>query len=68
MGRTYILGGLVFGMGGAITGACPGTVTAMLGTGSALGLVALAGVLAGIALRDAVVDTARLPALSQRRT
>lgn len=53
--RHYI-GGLVFGTGWAVTGACPGTVSAMVGAGSLLGLVTLAGVLCGIALRDAVTE------------
>jgi uncharacterized membrane protein YedE/YeeE len=59
--RKHVLGGLVFGTGWAITGACPGTVTAMSGTGSLLGFVLLAGVIAGIALHDTMVDTLPAP-------
>ena len=61
MERKHVLGGLVFGTGWAITGACPGTVTAMIGTRSLQGFVLLAGVIAGIALRDTMVDTLPAP-------
>lgn len=57
--RKHIYGGIVFGTGWAITGACPGTVAAMLAAGSLLGAVPLAGIFVGIALRDAVVERAR---------
>jgi uncharacterized membrane protein YedE/YeeE len=55
--RKHVLGGVVFGVGWAVTGACPGTVTAMIGTGSLLGIVTLSGLLSGIAVRDAIHDT-----------
>jgi hypothetical protein len=42
-----IAGGAVFGLGWALTGACPGVVFAQLGEGKALALVTLAGVLLG---------------------
>ncbi|MDB5077738.1 MAG: hypothetical protein JWO42_3917 [Chloroflexi bacterium] len=64
--RKHVLGGAVFGVGWAVTGACPGTVTAMIGTGSLLGIVTLAGVLFGIALRDAVHDTVADPLQAPR--
>ncbi len=57
--RKHIYGGIVFGTGWAITGACPGTVAAMLAAGSLLGAIPLAGIFVGIALRDAVVERAR---------
>ena len=57
--RKHIYGGLVFGTGWAITGACPGTAAAMLAAGSLLGAVPLAGIVVGIALRDTVVERAR---------
>jgi hypothetical protein len=62
--RKHVLGGLVFGTGWAVTGAGPGTVAAMIGTGSLLGLVLLSGLSAGIAPRDTMVVT--LPAPGQR--
>jgi uncharacterized membrane protein YedE/YeeE len=48
--RKHLLGGVVFGTGWAITGACPGTAATTLGAGSVMGMVA------GIALRDAVAE------------
>jgi uncharacterized protein len=56
--RKHILGGTIFGAGWAITGACPGTITGMLSVGNLLGLLPLAGILAGILLRDAVCERA----------
>ena len=59
--RKHLYGGVVFGSGWALTGACPGTVSAMLAAGSLLGLVTLAGIVAGIYLRDAIAE--RQPAI-----
>jgi uncharacterized membrane protein YedE/YeeE len=53
--RKHIAGGVVFGIGWAITDACPGTASTTLGGGSVMGIVLVAGIIAGIALRDAVV-------------
>ena len=55
--RNHVYGGVVFGTGWAITGACPGTASTTLGSGSLLGVVLIAGMIAGIAMRD----TLRLP-------
>ena len=41
------IGGLIFGFGWAITGACPGPMFAQLGSGSGAALVLLAAALAG---------------------
>ncbi len=57
--RKHIYGGIMFGTAWAVTGACPGTVAAMLAAGSALSLVTLAGILVGIALRDIVAQRAQ---------
>jgi uncharacterized membrane protein YedE/YeeE len=54
--RKHILGGIVFGTGWAVTGACPGTISGMLGAGSILGVVTLGGFLGGMFLRDAVAE------------
>lgn len=54
--RKHVLGGAVFGVGWAITGACPGTVSAMIGAGSALGLAVLLGVFLGIRAHEAVEE------------
>ena len=40
-------GGLLFGAGWAITGACPGTALAQLGEGKLVALATIAGILAG---------------------
>ncbi len=45
-----ILGGMVFGAGWAITGACPGPVYAQIGGGAWMSLFTLAGALAGMYL------------------
>lgn len=50
--RKHITGGIVFGAGWAITGACPGTASTALGAGSIMGIVLIAGMLTGIRLRD----------------
>lgn len=56
--RKHYLGGTVFGLGWAVTGACPGTISGMLGAGSLLGFVTLAGFFGGMFLRDTVVERA----------
>lgn len=58
--RKHIFGGTVFGLGWAITGACPGTASTTLGGGSIMGIVLVAGMLAGIAARDVVVHRQEL--------
>lgn len=54
--RRHLYGGVVFGTGWAVTGACPGTLSTTLGAGSLLGLPMVAGVLLGIALRDLIAE------------
>lgn len=45
--KGVIFGGLLFGMGWAITGACPGPIYAQLGSGEALALITFAGAFVG---------------------
>jgi len=45
--RKYLLGGSIFGMGWALTGACPGPLFVLLGQGYTVMLVVIAGALAG---------------------
>lgn len=59
--RKHVHGGVVFGAGWAITGACPGTAATMLGGGSVMGIVLVVGMIAGIALRDVVVARQTAP-------
>jgi hypothetical protein len=56
--RKHVLGAVVFGCGWAVTGACPGTISTMIAAGSLLGIVTLAGVLAGIWCRDLIAERA----------
>ncbi len=56
--RKHVYGGVVFGIGWAVTGACPGTTSTMAAAGSVLGLVTLGGILVGIVLRDLVTERA----------
>jgi hypothetical protein len=45
--RRYWIGGLLFGFGWALLGACPGPIFALIGTGATVLVVALASALAG---------------------
>ena len=56
--RQHVLGAVVFGAGWAVAGTCPGPAVAMVGSGRVLGLVVMAGLFGGIALRDAIVARA----------
>ncbi len=57
----HVWGGMVFGTGWAITGACPGTASTTLGAGSLLGLVLIGGIITGIAARDVIADRHAVP-------
>jgi hypothetical protein len=46
-GARYILGGTIFGVGWAFTGACPGPLFALLGSGISVMIVPIAAALAG---------------------
>jgi len=46
-GYRYGLGGLIFGLGWGLAGACPGPIFALIGNGVAGGFVVLFGALAG---------------------
>jgi uncharacterized membrane protein YedE/YeeE len=45
--RKYLFGGIIFGMGWALTGACPGPVFVLLGQGYTVMIMVIAGALAG---------------------
>jgi len=45
-----IIGGIIFGMGWAITGACPGPIYAQIGSGESLALLSFAGAFIGACL------------------
>lgn len=50
IGRNHLAGGLIFGVGWAISGTCPGPVAAQLGRGQFAALFTLAGIFCGVAL------------------
>ncbi|MEL7569853.1 MAG: DUF6691 family protein [Eubacteriaceae bacterium] len=47
LNKYNIYGGIIFGIGWAISGACPGTVLAQVGEGKLLGLFTMAGLALG---------------------
>ena len=46
-GIRYIVGGTIFGLGWALTGACPGPLFALLGSGVGVMIVAIGSALVG---------------------
>ncbi|MEP7346904.1 MAG: DUF6691 family protein [Gemmatimonadaceae bacterium] len=46
-GRRYAFGGIIFGIGWALTGTCPGPLFALMGTGASVFVVVAAAALAG---------------------
>ena len=48
--RNHVFGGLLFGVGWAVSGTCPGPVAAQLGRGQLAALFTLAGIFSGVAL------------------
>jgi uncharacterized membrane protein YedE/YeeE len=45
--KGYIFGGFIFGIGWAITGACPGPLFAQIGSGATIVIITLLSALAG---------------------
>jgi uncharacterized membrane protein YedE/YeeE len=56
--RGLVPGAILFGLGWALSGACPGAVIAMAGEGQWLGVVGVVGVVVGAALTRRVVHAA----------
>jgi len=52
--KGFIIGGGIFGMGWAITGACPGPIYAQVGTGAYPGIATLLGAILGAYLYHAL--------------
>jgi uncharacterized membrane protein YedE/YeeE len=48
--KKYLIGGSIFGMGWALTGACPGPIFVLLGQGYTVMIAVIAGALAGTVL------------------
>lgn len=57
--KKYLIGGTIFGMGWAMTGACPGPIFVLLGQGYSVMLMVIAGALSGTFLYGLLHD--RLP-------
>ena len=53
-GRRYWIGGTVFGLGWALTGACPGPLVALIGSGATVFVVAVLAAVAGTWLYGAL--------------
>jgi hypothetical protein len=54
--RGFIIGGVIFGFGWAITGACPGPIFAQIGAGEYPALFTLSGALVGAFLYHSVKE------------
>ena len=48
--RNHLVGGVIFGVGWAVSGTCPGPAAAQLGRGQLAALFTLAGIICGVAL------------------
>jgi uncharacterized membrane protein YedE/YeeE len=55
------VGGIMFGIGWAMSGACPGTVLAQIGEGKILGLFTMAGIVGGTYIYAWLVEKRLLP-------
>ena len=61
LSRLNAAGGILFGIGWGMSGACPGTILAQLGEGKLLGLFTLAGIITGTYIYALLVE--RFPSL-----
>jgi uncharacterized membrane protein YedE/YeeE len=57
--RAVFVGGIVFGLGWALSGACPGTALAQLGEGKLYALATVLGIVAGTWLRQRQTSSAK---------
>jgi len=48
--KGMVYGGIIFGMGWAVTGACPGPIYAQIGSGETIAIVTFIGALGGMFL------------------
>ncbi len=56
LNKYNVYGGIIFGIGWAISGACPGTVLAQVGEGKMLGLCTMAGLVLGTYIYSLIVE------------
>jgi uncharacterized membrane protein YedE/YeeE len=61
LNRGTVVGGILFGVGWAIAGMCPGPILVNIGEGKIYALAALAGALTGVALLGAVYPRLQKP-------
>jgi len=59
--RGTVVGSALFGLGWAVSGACPGIVLVQVGEGRLYGLLTLAGILGGVWVGGLVQRAAKLP-------
>ena len=67
--RRHVIGSALFGIGWAVTDACPGPTAAQLGAGRLLGVIVAAGIVAGVWVQPALaraVDQLRRRAAAPR--
>lgn len=58
--RQHVVGGALFGVGWAVSGTCPAPALVLVASGSTIGIITIAGLFSGLALRDR--HAARAPA------
>lgn len=54
--KRYLIGGSIFGLGWALTGACPGPIFVLLGQGFGVMIVVIIGALAGTYLYGVIIN------------
>lgn len=54
LNKGTVIGGIIFGIGWAITGACPGPIFAQIGAGESAAVVTLFGAVAGVFIYNLV--------------
>ena len=65
--RDHLVGSMIFGLGWSLACTCPGPAAVQIGRGEVSGLFTAAGIMIGIAIRDATRATAATPVPAARR-
>lgn len=52
----YLFGGIIFGLGWALTGACPGPIYAIIGNGNSVFIIVLLSAMVGVLLHNLIKD------------
>ncbi len=66
MKKGMFAAGLIFGVGWALSGACPGTALAQIGEGKMYGILTVAGILAGTWLYGVITEPRAAAALNTK--